>query len=105
MREAALNSRINAMVRREFPEAYIVKISDRSMCGIPDDIGCYKGLFFAMEVKVPGAPAPTKIQAYTMDLIRRAGGVVSVVRSVSEARDFMSYVAYGGLRKNMEERT
>lgn len=55
--------------------------------GIPDIIGCYRGLFFGLETKVPGAPGATPIQQHVHGEIRGASGHCFVVRSVAEAAD------------------
>ena len=44
-----------------------------SRVGCPDLLVCWRGLFVALEVKVPGNP-PTKAQLRQMALIREAGG-------------------------------
>lgn len=54
--------------------------------GLPDLIGCVKGRYFALEVKVPGNEA-TPLQEATMQKIRDAEGVSCVVESVEEALD------------------
>ena len=57
--------------------------------GIPDIIVCYKGRFIALEAKV-GKNQPTRLQAATIDPIRRAGGIACVVRSVDEVKEIMN---------------
>ena len=57
--------------------------------GIPDIIVCYKGRFIALEAKV-GRNQPTRLQAATIDQIRRAGGTACVVRSVDEVKEIMN---------------
>lgn len=59
--------------------------------GIPDIIVCYKGRFIALEVKV-GKNTPTKLQAITLERIRKAGGIASVVRSVAEVQIIMEAI-------------
>jgi hypothetical protein len=44
--------------------------------GIPDLLGCVQGLFFALEVKVPGEE-PSEIQIKTMRDIRTDGGAIA----------------------------
>lgn len=56
--------------------------------GIPDIIVCYKGRFIALEVKI-GSNQPTRLQAATIEQIRRAGGIAVVVRSVDEVKEIM----------------
>lgn len=54
--------------------------------GWPDILGCYKGEFFALEVKTPQNRAGmTDQQKKTLRDIKRAGGYVAEVRSVKEA--------------------
>jgi hypothetical protein len=57
--------------------------------GIPDIIACIGGQFFAFEVKVPGGK-PTKLQSITLDKIKTAGGIASVVTSVDEVRKMLN---------------
>jgi len=57
--------------------------------GIPDIIVCYKGRFYGLEAKV-GRNQPTKLQAATIEQIRRAGGTASVVRSVDDVKAVMN---------------
>ena len=59
--------------------------------GIPDIIVCHKGKFIALEAKV-GRNQPTRLQAATIELIRRAGGVAAVVRSVDEVKEIMQAI-------------
>lgn len=53
--------------------------------GVPDIICCYKGLFIAFEVKTKDGKA-TALQDATIKRIRKAGGIVEVVRSVEEVK-------------------
>jgi hypothetical protein len=46
--------------------------------GVPDIVGCYKGLFFSFECKA-GANKPTELQNLNMSKIRNAGGGALVV--------------------------
>lgn len=56
-----------------------------SQAGVPDILGCYRGLFVALEVKLPNTHS-TKLQEQTQKKIRVDGnGIVAVVRSVDEA--------------------
>ena len=52
--------------------------------GTPDLCGCLHGRFFALEVKLPGED-PTPVQLERHAELRRAGAVVTVVHSVTEA--------------------
>lgn len=41
--------------------------------GAPDVLVCYKGVFVALETKVPGK-FPTELQAYYLKMIKESGG-------------------------------
>jgi len=51
--------------------------------GISDIIGCYKGRYFAIEVKRPGGK-PTSFQEKFLENVKRAGGIAIVARSVDD---------------------
>lgn len=58
--------------------------------GIPDIIGCYQGVFFGLEVKLPGKEYTlTPIQSRTLKKIKDAAGKSAMVTSVDEAMDFV----------------
>lgn len=48
--------------------------------GVPDFIGCYKGMFFAIEAKKPRGK-PTALQVQCIEKISVAEGIVHVVDS------------------------
>lgn len=52
--------------------------------GIPDILGCYTGLFIAIEVKCPGE-VPTLLQGHCMKLLKKAGARVGVAYNVEDA--------------------
>jgi hypothetical protein len=62
------------------PDLWFVKVQQRSVKGIPDIIGCYKGFFFAWELKVgSNRVAKKSLQAYTLRCIEEAGGIAREV--------------------------
>lgn len=63
------------------------KAADRFTSGIPDLLICWKGGFYAVELKV-GFNQATLIQEYVMREIRRAGGRAAVCRSVEDVKRF-----------------
>lgn len=63
------------------------------MNGLPDIAGCYRGVFFAIETKMPEGDEPTPIQRLRHAQIRKAGGAVLVARSVEHAVEWMSSLA------------
>lgn len=68
--------------------AWTMKVhgSPAQAVGIPDLLICYRGLFVAIEVKLPGN-SPTKIQQYVMKQIEKAGGIVAVAYSLQDGLD------------------
>lgn len=52
--------------------------SGYGMNGIPDEIICHKGLFFAVEVKAPPYGFTTPWQDQCLFALRKAGGVAGV---------------------------
>lgn len=57
--------------------------------GIPDIVGCYWGLFFGFEVKKDKKQKPSRIQAFIMQKIRKAGGIAEVVYSVHQVKTIL----------------
>jgi hypothetical protein len=55
--------------------------------GIPDIIGCYKGRFFAIEVKRESGGVVSEHQERQIEAIRRAGGIAIVARNAQEVYD------------------
>lgn len=51
--------------------------------GLPDIIGCYRGLFFSIEVKV-WPNQPTEIQRTVMTEVLKAGGLAIVAWSTED---------------------
>lgn len=55
--------------------------------GIPDLLVCYKGLFFAFEVKKPKVGKVTRLQELEIERINKAGGHAYVVTSVDQVKE------------------
>lgn len=66
---------------RAIPNLYVVKIQQVSVRGIPDIIGCYRGIFFAWELKVgKNKVKHGSLQWLNLELIRKADGIAREVR-------------------------
>jgi Holliday junction resolvase len=63
--------------------------------GIPDFIGCCRGVMFGIEAKAVGGK-PTRLQTIQMDKIRRSGGEAIVVVGVSEAKALAEHPLFRG---------
>lgn len=54
--------------------------------GIPDILGCYRGRFVALEVKIPGrASTLSKRQRLMLTRIRQHGGTSAMITSTQDA--------------------
>ena len=54
-------------------QIYILKTQERSRRGVPDILACFKGWFFAIELKRDGLKADA-LQEHTLERIRQAEG-------------------------------
>jgi hypothetical protein len=64
---------------KRIPFLWQFKTQQLCLLGIPDIIGCYKGKFFAWELKRNEKERPTRLQAHVLASINLAGGVARVV--------------------------
>ena len=59
--------------------------------GIPDIVGCYRGVYLGLEAKVPGREnTVTELQQAQLDKIEEAGGVSAVVTSIQDVDDALA---------------
>lgn len=66
--------------------------SEYMPAGMPDVIGCYRGVFVGFETKMPGN-RPSAVQVYRAKQIRKAGGhVLSPCLSVEEAAKMLDEI-------------
>lgn len=63
------------------------KASDKFLAGVPDIVGCYKGRFAAIEMKID-YNSPSPIQIHTMLSIAKNGGSVSVVTYSNKSKSW-----------------
>ena len=86
--ETQLVNNIKREVQQRYPDTFFFKVHGGPMqqAGIPDLVGCVRGTFVGMEVKLPeGDYGVTPLQEYTLKRITKAEGVTAVVRSVEQA--------------------
>ena len=84
MAETTITRRV-LRVLRQGGFAYKTHGSAFQQAGLPDVVGCYVGIFFGIEVKVPGKTA-SKLQQRTIDEIIAAGGIAGCVTSVEPVK-------------------
>jgi len=69
---------------------YVVKVVSATKAGVPDILGCYEGMFFAIEVKTPSTVNNvSKLQDYNLDKIRLCGGNSMVADSTEGIVEFL----------------
>lgn len=83
--ETLLRTRIIKRLQKERPGFWmVVHGSAMQQAGVPDLIGCYRGRFVGLEVKVPGEE-PDPLQSHRLNQIIRAGGIAGVIESPDDA--------------------
>ena len=90
MTETTLKNKIVALLRERGVFHARIAQGPRSSVGIPDIIGCHKGVMFAIEVKRPGRYAncvegckkDSPVQYDFLHRLNQAGGIGIVVDSI-----------------------
>lgn len=68
--------------------AHVTKTMKSSKGGVPDILCCYRGRYFAFEVKRP-SEKPRELQEYQMGKVRKAGGIAAAVSSLDDVKDVL----------------
>ncbi len=88
--EARLRTRIVKALNAYGGLWFVTHADGYTEVGIPDIIGCYHGVFFAFEVKLPGKQHTLKPwQSRMLEKINRNDGKAAMVTSIDEAMDFV----------------
>ena len=77
--EKIFENKVKAFLKKE--GAWFLKYwagSEFTKAGIPDILACVNGIFMGIEIKAPTGK-PSKLQLYTIDEIKLAGGVALVL--------------------------
>jgi len=88
MKEKTLQAKIIKYMRSE--GAWIVKYPGGAYAevGVPDLVGCFKGRFFAFEVKV-GNNYASEMQKHQIGLIQSSGGYAFIVYSMKKVMEIV----------------
>jgi hypothetical protein len=98
---ATPEGKVKALVKKALKELgawqYWPVSNGMGMHGVPDVVFCYKGMFFAIEVKAPGRRKHerrgcTALQVMQMKKIGEAGGRAWVVDSQEEMDEIVAYL-------------
>lgn len=88
--ETKLKKEAKKLLDKLGPDCWYFKVlgSPGQKAGVPDLVGCYKGKFFAPELKV--APnKPSDKQLHEIRKITAAGGASAVIWSIDEFKEWM----------------
>lgn len=79
MRESLVQKKLMQLIVATFPGIYLRKIAQGAYShgGIPDLLGCYNGMFFAIEVKTTDGKL-SKLQDFEIQAIDNAKGLALV---------------------------
>ncbi len=88
MNETQLKKKVLIWLKKEYSEGFFIKISDRFQTGIPDILGCVKGRFIAIELKIPGGKL-TKLQSFVLNKLSLTGALTGVCYSLGEVKELL----------------
>lgn len=92
MTERELTKRIQKKVKGMGASCDKIAAGPHQPIGLPDLVGCYEGLYFGFEVKMPGKEKNlTKRQEKALKKIRAAGGLSAVVTSPRDAARLLTW--------------
>ena len=77
MRESVFQTKFLRILKLEFPDAFIVKISDKFVSGLPDVMMINKSIAYFFELKTKSKLS--KLQTYTLKRLNMAGATAKVI--------------------------
>lgn len=93
MTESVLTKKIARALRDSGAWAVKTHGDPRQRRGLPDLMGCYRGVMFGLEVKLPGKERTlTEIQKQTLMEIKRAGGLAFMITTVDQALKVLRHI-------------
>lgn len=93
MNEGDLAKKMAKVIRDRGGFAVKTHGDPRQRRGLPDIIGCYRGRFIGIEVKLPGKEnTVTKLQAATLGQIRAGGGIGAMGTTVQGVRRLLDWI-------------
>ena len=98
--EAKVKKKVVAVLK-EFEAYYFYPLTGGyGRSGVPDIVGCYRGMFFGIECKA-GKNKPTPLQQKNLDDISKQGGLALIVNetNVDEVRSCLMRIQFGAKRR------
>lgn len=86
MSESQIQTKLINYLKKKYPDAFVIKLSDKWYSGIPDVMMIEKGFAYFYEVK-SAKGKPTPIQLETHKALRRAGSMVSISYGFNQGID------------------
>lgn len=77
--ESQIQTKFIKQLKKSCPDAFIVKLSDKWVSGLPDVLMVRFGRAIFYEIKSKGGVV-SKIQTETMKAIEKAGGLTQIIR-------------------------
>ena len=92
--ESTITAEIQRYLRR-LPDWWGFKVQGggSQMRGVPDIVGCYRGLFVGFEVKRPVVGRVSELQKHRIEQIRSAGGQAFVVYGVEDVKQALAVLS------------
>lgn len=91
MSEAQLQKTVLAYLQSQ--GAWTVKVVAANKNGVPDILGCYKGKFFAIELKAPSVKEQgSALQEHQIALIKSSGGSAVVCNNLDHVKTFLTTI-------------
>ncbi len=97
--EAKVKKKVVAVLK-EFEAYYFYPLTGGyGRSGVPDIVGCYRGMFFGIECKA-GKNKPTPLQQKNLDDISKQDGLALIVNeaNVDEVRTCLTRIQFGAKR-------
>lgn len=93
MRESQIQANIIKSLKKDYPNAYIIKVTSATKRGVPDIIACINGRFIGIEVKTPKTiKNVSKLQEKNILDITKAGGFSFVVSGYNGVKNWLKRV-------------
>lgn len=64
---------------KALPNTFVISVQQQALRGTPDHLLCCNGFFVALEYKKDGKSKPSAIQRWSLEKIKKAGGLALVV--------------------------
>ncbi len=88
MTEKQIKQKTLAVFKKRWPNAFVVKLSDMWISGLPDILFIYRGVVVFIELKVPGQDA-RPLQRFILNKIKENMIPATVAHSADEAAEFV----------------